>query len=420
MKYSISLLTVIFLALLNIGCQPDQSQKEDQPKQEVTSSSDEISLDIASFNGSSDSTLLSDSPLKVEGKGWLSYDLNIPKAGRYQIDLYASSNEGMSQVWIEDYIDNKDGRNYDITGKFSISNGDEIATSSKFGSPLNKGLHKVKLHYNGSLTIEKLTIQLMREHQKTPETLTQNMDGEEWEVVWADEFDGTSIDTSKWLFDIGDWGWGNNELQYYTNNNGNNARVEDGKLIIEATKNQDGKTWKSARLTTRGKTTFLYGKIEFSAKVPKGKGTWAAGWTLGDSYVDELSWPYCGEIDILETVGYEMKGNDGIAHATVHTPAYYFKINNQISSVKDVPNVTTEFHTYAVEWTPTEVRGYVDGEHYYTYDKNANELEWPFDKPQNIILNLAMGGGWGGAMGMDESLTSQEFVIDYVRVSQLK
>lgn len=261
----------------------------------------------------------------------------------------------------------------------------------------------------------------MREQQVTPQTLTQSMEGTEWEVVWSDEFDGTAIDTDKWLFDIGDWGWGNNELQYYTDNNGTNARIEDGKLVIEATKNEDGKTWKSARLTTRGKTSFLYGKIEFSAMVPAGRGTWAAGWTLGDSYVDEKSWPYCGEIDILETVGYEMKENDtGIAHSTVHTPAYYFKINNQISSTIDVPNVTTEFHTYAVEWTPTEVRGYVDGNHYYTYDKNANELEWPFAQPQNIILNLAMGGGWGGAMGMDESLTSQKFVVDYVRVSQLK
>jgi len=103
---------------------------------------------------------------------------------------------------------------------------------------------------------------------------------------------------------------------------------------------------------------------------------------------------------------------------TVHTPAYYFKINNQISSVRDVKNIAGEFHTYSVEWTPSEVRGYVDGEHYYTYDKNANAREWPFNIPQNIILNLAMGGGWGGAQGMDPNVTSQVYEIDYVRVYQ--
>ncbi len=120
----------------------------------------------------------------------------------------------------------------------------------------------------------------------------------------------------------------------------------------------------------------------------------------------------------LESVGFEVNDEtgDGIAHATVHTPAYYFKINNQISSTKNIPNMAGEFHTYAVEWTPTEVRGYVDGEKYYVYDKNANDKEWPFNQPQNLILNLAMGGGWGGAKGLDESITSQKFIIDYVRV----
>jgi beta-glucanase (GH16 family) len=163
---------------------------------------------------------------------------------------------------------------------------------------------------------------------------------------------------------------------------------------------------------------FLYGKIELRAKVPRQRGNWAAGWTLGNAYVDELSWPYCGEIDILESVGFELNDStgDGIAHATVHTPAYYFKIGNQISSVRPVADMAGTWHTYAVEWTPTEVRGYVDDELYYLYDKNANRREWPFDEPQNLIMNLAMGGGWGGALGMDPEISTQIFELDYVRV----
>ncbi len=420
MKNYISRVTFLILIVFAVSCDSNNNTS-DQGPQDLSQKS-EIEILASSFNSASDTTLTNDgASVTTSGKGWLAFDLNVFQTGRYQVDITAKSGADNSNIWIEDYVDNKDGRNYDITGRFVFSSGDQFEKSSKYGSPLNVGLHKIKLHYEGELDIEKIELNLMREQQVTPQTLTQSMEGTEWEVVWSDEFDGTAIDTDKWLFDIGDWGWGNNELQYYTDNNGTNARIENGKLVIEATKNEDGKTWKSARLTTRGKTSFLYGKIEFSAMVPAGRGTWAAGWTLGDSYVDEKSWPYCGEIDILETVGYEMKEDGtGIAHSTVHTPAYYFKINNQISSTIDVPNVTSEFHTYAVEWTPTEVRGYVDGNHYYTYDKNANELEWPFAQPQNIILNLAMGGGWGGAMGMDESLTSQKFVVDYVRVSQLK
>ncbi|MFN3940980.1 MAG: family 16 glycosylhydrolase, partial [Chitinophagales bacterium] len=205
-----------------------------------------------------------------------------------------------------------------------------------------------------------------------------------------------TIDENKWTYDVGNWGWGNNELQYYTVKRKENARIENGNLIIEARKNDFGYPWTSARLTTREKVSFLYGKIEFRAMVPKEKGNWAAGWTLGDAYIDELSWPYCGEIDILESVGFEVNDStgDGTAHATVHTPAYYFKINNQISSITEVKKIAGVMHTYAVEWTPSEIRIYVDGTQYYVYDKNANALEWPFDKPQNIILNLAMGGGW--------------------------
>ena len=228
-------------------------------------------------------------------------------------------------------------------------------------------------------------------------------------------------DTSKWNYDIGDWGWGNNELQYYTENRAENARLVDGNLIIEAIKDQEG-DWTSARLTTRGKVSFLYGRIEFRAKVPLHRGNWAAGWTLGDEYVDEKSWPYCGEIDILESVGYEINDTtgDGTAHASAHCGAYYFKLGNQPTGILEVENMNNDFHIYAVDWTPNGIVASVDGHPYFTYDDISTDLSWPFNKPQNIILNLAMGGGWGGLKGMDESVKSQQFIVDYVRVYKRK
>ena len=181
-----------------------------------------------------------------------------------------------------------------------------------------------------------------------------------------------------------------------------------------------GQEWTSARLTTRGKTSFLYGKIEFRGKAPAKDGTWAAGWLLGDAYRDELSWPYCGEIDVLECVGSEIDDltGDGINHASCHTRTYYFKENTSITAVTDVQDMVNTFHTYTIEWMPDGIKAFLDGKEYYTYDKTKDSLEWPFDQPQNIILNLAMGGGMGGAI--DPSIDGQQFILDYVRVYELK
>jgi beta-glucanase (GH16 family) len=353
-------------------------------------------------------------------KGWLVVEGNLPTAGRYSVAITGTTVDTCT-VWVEYYIDNPDGRTYNVTGNLVFLPTKTTQTVSVDGSPFKAGKHHFKIHTNAPINLDKIQFALLAKHQATPKSLTQNTTGKDWELVWSDEFDNTAIDTSKWTYDIGNWGWGNNELQYYTQNRQENARIENGVLLIEARKNDMGQAWTSARLTTRGKVSFLYGKIEFRAKVPKEKGNWAAGWTLGDSYIDEIDWPYCGEIDILESVGYEVnEKGDGIAHATVHTPAYYFKINNQISSEKSIKKIGDEFHTYAVEWTPSTIRAFVDGQPYYLYDKNANEREFPFTKPQNLILNLAMGGGWGGAKGMDSTVTSQKFLIDYVRVYQRK
>lgn len=357
--------------------------------------------------------------------GTMEMEVAIPVAGRYRVSVLAQNlTDSTGAWWLEDYIKNTDARTYDITGPVEVPAGTDWMTLSRDGSPLNAGVHHMRLHLGDTpVEIKQLTFELLRPHRQTPDTLVQQTSGSEWTLAWSDEFEGFgAVDTTKWTYDIGNWGWGNKELQYYTVNRTENARREDGLLIIEARKNDMGLPWTSARLTTRGKVTFLYGKIEIRAKVPLGRGTWAAGWTLGDAYVDELSWPYCGEIDILETVGYEMDtltGN-GQAHATIHCGAYYFKLGNQPTGILPVERIHQEFHNYSIEWTPEGIRAFVDEQPYFEYTDTSSALSWPYDQPQNLILNLAMGGGWGGLMGVDERLEKEQFIVDYVRVYERK
>jgi|TARA_B110000503_G_scaffold140328_1_gene230917 beta-glucanase (GH16 family) len=404
---------VLLIALVIVSCQEKNTNNNS-----ATEMPSAIILHASEFTEASEPLVTSHHEIEFSSAGWLSFEMNIQTAGRYQVKVYGTSKVN-TKTYIEDYIDNKDNRNYDITGKMPLS---ETPFTTVDGTPLNKGVHRIKLHVDGPATIEKITFNLMVPHQSTELTYEQSMTGSQWSLVWSDEFDGTMIDTTKWNYDVGNWGWGNNELEYYTVGERKNARIENGHLIIEALKDKTGDTWTSARLTTRGNSSFLYGKIEVKGKVPSAKGTWAAGWMLADSYIDELSWPYCGEIDIMESVGFEIDSTNGngLAHLTAHTATYYHKLNNQISSAPEVKNMSGEFHLYAIEWSPKEIKGFVDGIQYYTYDKTADELEWPFTKPQNILLNLAMGGDWGGSRGMDTVITSQQLLIDYVRVYALK
>jgi len=360
-------------------------------------------------------------------KSWISYEIDVPVSGRYNVVLSGMySGEKEAICWIEDYHDNIDGRQYNITGgmSFSGNHSSKLSFVQKDGVPLKAGLHRIKLHLDKDKTsIKKMMFFLAKAHLSSPKIFKQNTIGNEWVLKWSDEFDGTGLpDTTKWTFDYGDWGWGNNELQYYTDKKLQNARQENGSLIIEALKNDGKLPWSSARITTRGKESFLYGKIEIRAKVPSGRGTWSAGWLLGDNYIDELSWPYCGEIDVLENVGYEVdeSSRKGKTHASVHCGAYYFKLGNQPTATAEVDNMVTDFHLYTLEWFPDKIVIAIDGKNYFEYSDTSTSKSWPFDKPQNIILNLAIGGGWGGAKGVDSQLISQKFIVDYVRVYELK
>ena len=237
-------------------------------------------------------------------------------------------------------------------------------------------------------------------------------------LVWADEFDKAGLpDPAKWTYDVGGNGWGNNELEYYTDKRSENARVEDGKLIIEARKEDyKGSKYTSARLLTKGKTDWKYGRVEALAKLPKGVGTWPAIWMLGEK-VATAGWPLGGEIDIMEHVGFD----EGVVHGTVHSEAYNHVKGTQKGGDTKLNDVTSAFHLYAIEWTADKIDFFVDDHKYYSVQKSVlgnAEAQWPFDQPFFLIMNLAVGGGWGGQKGVDETIWPQRMEVDYVRVYQ--
>jgi len=256
----------------------------------------------------------------------------------------------------------------------------------------------------------------------------------QWKPVWADEFDKPGApDSAKWDYETGFIR--NNEAQYYTRGRSENARVENGKLIIEARKEQfknpnfdasaqPGKKssrarefaeYTSASLITRGKASWTNGRIEVRAKLPGGRGTWPAIWTLGTDR--QSGWPACGEIDIMEYVGFE----PGKVHANVHTQKYNHVKKTGKGSQISLPDATDAFHLYALEWSPEKLDFFVDDKKYFTYENEKTGSDsWPFDKPQYLILNLAIGGAWGGQKGIDDAIFPVKYEIDYVRVYQRK
>lgn len=239
-----------------------------------------------------------------------------------------------------------------------------------------------------------------------------------YELVWADEFDYEGApDDTKWGYDTGAGGWGNNELQFYTA--GDNVNVHDGIMTITARREKKNNAeYTSTRLVSRGKGDWLYGRFEIRAKLPEGKGTWPAIWMLPTDW-KYGGWPASGEIDIMELVGYD----PDVVHASIHTQSYYHGIGTQKTATKKVDKTAEEFHVYSLEWLPDKIIMSVDGEEYFTYQptkykSSPTYKEWPFDKRFHLLLNIAVGGNWGGARGVDEDIWPQAMEVDYVRVYQ--
>lgn len=246
---------------------------------------------------------------------------------------------------------------------------------------------------------------------------SKNPKAPDYQLVWSDEFNYTGLpDSSKWKYDFGAGGWGNNELEFYTVKRNENARVENGNLIIEARKEDyNGSHYTSARLVTRGKADWKYGKFEIRAKLPRGLGTWPAIWMLGSK--SPMKWPDDGEIDIMEHVGYD----PGVIHASIHCKDFNHVIGTQKTAVTGVEDCMDNFHVYGLEWDEKSILISIDGRNYFKFlNENFQYSGWPFNQPMHLLLNLAIGGNWGGQKGVDDGIFPQSMLVDYVRVYQRK
>ena len=232
-----------------------------------------------------------------------------------------------------------------------------------------------------------------------------------WNLAWSDEFNGTNINTSNWKYETGGDGWGNNELEYYTNRS-ENARIENGNLVIEARKeNYNGMNYTSARLKSQGLKNWTYGKVEARMKLPAGQGVWPAFWMLGEN-ISQVSWPKCGEIDIMEHIN-----NESAIHGTIHWDSTGNNTHAQYGAAS--PNIdVTQYHVYSIEWDASSIKWFVDGTQYLEANiaNNINGTE-EFHKPFFILFNLAVGGNWPGNPDGSTPFPAKMYV-DYVRVYQ--
>lgn len=237
----------------------------------------------------------------------------------------------------------------------------------------------------------------------------QNGPPENYELLFADEFDGPDVDEAVWNFEVGPWPY-NAELECYTREN---AWIEDGVLVIEAREESiDGRKFTSARLTTQGKREYTYGYWEVRAALPTGRGTWSAIWLLPSDLIYG-GYLHSGEIDVAERVGYDAK----LVHSTVHTYNNNSVNGRAISAFTRLSRRDDGFHTYGLLWEKDSISIYQDGERVLRYRqlRTSSPDNWPFDVPFHLILNLAVGGSWGGIKGVDSDVFPQRMLVDYVR-----
>lgn len=346
--------------------------------------------------------------------------------------LSCSSNDNNAADYLAGFDYEFDSSNRNMVNFTNTSEGDylyvewdygngEMSAKSTDKTSIRTVNYSQKGNYDATLTLWGLSNKSSDTKTMTKTIVIENDDPDyvapTETLVWSDEFNNSDINMSNWTFETGAGGWGNNELQNYTH--GDNAHISDGKLIITAKKENDNKaagSYTSTRLISSGKQEFTYGRMEVRAKLPSGTGIWPAIWMLGAN-IGQVGWPACGEIDMLEYVGYE----PNVIHSTVHTPSGFGGDGN--GSSKTLDTAEEEFHIYGMLWTETAITFYVDTPDnvVHVYEPSSkNDSNWPFNKPHFFILNVAVGGNWGGAKGIDNSIFPQTMEIDYVRVYQVK
>ena len=261
-----------------------------------------------------------------------------------------------------------------------------------------------------------ITCQEPKSSEKQP--VVNEWDKEGWALVWNDEFDGPALNLEKWSFEIGGHGWGNNELQYYSDDD-STAFIQDGKLVIRAdlvpqgTGSSDNlRYFSSARLRTSGKGDWRYGRIEVKAKLALGQGIWPAIWMLPTDWMYG-GWPESGEIDIMEHVGYD----PGRVHGSIHTGSYNHKINTQRGGSKLLDKISSKFYVYAIEWYEDRIDFLIDDAKYFSFQNDGkNDFNtWPFNQRFHLLINIAVGGDWPGSPDETTKFPT-EMEVEYVRV----
>ena len=261
-----------------------------------------------------------------------------------------------------------------------------------------------------------ITCQEPKSSEKQP--VVNEWDKEGWALVWNDEFDGPALNLEKWSYEIGGHGWGNNELQYYSDDD-STAFIQDGKLVLRAdivpqgTGSSDNlRYFSSARLRTSGKGDWRYGRIEVKAKLALGQGIWPAIWMLPTDWMYG-GWPESGEIDIMEHVGYD----PGRVHGSIHTGSYNHKINTQRGGSKLLDKISSKFYVYAIEWYEDRIDFLIDDSKYFSFQNDGkNDFNtWPFNQRFHLLINIAVGGDWPGSPDETTQFPT-EMELEYVRV----
>lgn len=388
-----------------------------------------INLRVASLNGgrvavdlNAGTIYLGSSNISATG-GWqnwktLSFNATI-NAGTYELGIYAETG-GWNLNWIEIVPANSTNSSRtsskpSSSQKSSASSSKSSIKSSKAPSSSSKPLISSS---KASSSSSKPSVSSSKASAVSSSSQASTGAPAGYQLVWQDEFDKPGLpDSSKWNYDneANATGWYNNELQYYAVAKTDFSQVKDGKLIITARKqaltqepDYGGQAYTSARLITNGKASWTYGFFDIRAKMPCGKGTWPAIWTLGTG---QKGWPADGEIDIMEHVGKE----PNTVYGTIWTTATEATWGDSGSITLN--DACTNFHNYQVTWTTSEIVFSVDGRPFHTYtNKGQGPAAWPFDKPQYLLLNLAIGGDMAGAV--DDSIFPRSFEIDYVRIYQ--
>lgn len=356
-----------------------------------------------------------------------------PQAGEYTVTLdlwengrhsetsntvsIANNDEGFSFSIVA-----SDDYNYTLVNNTTIAlDGDITWTVSDMGSATAVDTLDLYLGLKGDYLIS-MSATIDGEAVSVSQSITINEDDTDYwnnvELSWSDEFEGNTVNSNNWTFETGDNGWGNNEWQNYTD--GDNSTVSDGQLHITVKKEGAGQNvgdYTSSRMISKGKQIFTYGRVEVRADIPddKGNGLWPAIWMLGEN-ISEVGWPACGEIDIMEHVSFQ----PNYTHSAIHNTSSY---GNTVNTSGDyyLETIEEQFHNYGILWTKDKIQFYIDDVDnvIYTYNPSVkNDTTWPFYQPQFILLNIAVGGDWGGAHGVDDSIFPNEMVVDYVRVYQ--